>query len=235
MAALKRTAIINGTPFIGGVDIGNTSQLTVTHTYEEKSLLNYQGGGGNDDYFKRLTKVSISLAARNVSVATLESAFGGTATAIAAGSVTAETHTAGPQGTYISLNGLQNLTAPLTVTGAVEGTDYIRRRGGIITIVGGGIAEGDDVSFSYTSLSGQKIQALLYSALDRELVFDGVNERTQNPWKARFFNVSWAPSDSFEFIGDDFASFNISGEVLRDATRTGPGESQFYEVLVGDL
>jgi hypothetical protein len=153
--------------------------------------------------------------------------------------VASETHEAGAPGTYISLDHLQDLTAALTVkvggTTLVEGSDYTRRRGGIVTLAGGSIDEGDEVVFSYSKLSGQRIQALLYSALDRELVFDGQNERTLNPWKARFYNVSWAPADSFELIGDDFATFTITGEVLRDATRTGPGESQFYELLVGDL
>jgi hypothetical protein len=239
MASAKRTAIINGTPYIGGVDIGNTSQLQVAHTYEERTLANYQGGGGNDDSFKRLTGVAITLAARNVSIATLEAAFGGTATAETAGPVTAETHVAGKPGTYISLDHLQDLTAALTVTVSsatlVEGEDYTRRRGGIVILEGGDINEGDSVSFAYTQLSGQRIQALLYTALDRGLEFDGINERTGKPWKGRFFNVSWAPADNFDFIGDDFATFTITGEVLRDATRVGVGQSQFYEVLVGDL
>jgi hypothetical protein len=239
MASSKRTAIINGTPYIGGLDIGNTSQLSVAHSYEEKTLANYQGGGGNDDSFKRLTGVKITLAARNVSVATLEAAFGGTATAEVSGTVAAETHVAGLPGSYVSLDHLQDLSAALTIKVAsdtlVEGTDYIRRRGGIVILEGGDITAGDELDFSYTRLDGQRIQALLYTALDRALVFDGINERTGKPWKAHFFNVSWAPADSFEFIGDDFATFTISGEVLRDEARIGVGESQFYEVLVGDL
>jgi hypothetical protein len=239
MATSKRTAIINGTPFIGGIDIGNTSQLQVAHTYEEKTLANYQGGGGNDDSFKRLTGVKITLAARNVSVATLEAALGGTATAETAGSVASETHVAGAPGTFISLDHLQDLTATLTVkvgsTTLVEGTDYIRRRGGIVTVVGGDIDEDDEVDIAYTKLSGQRIQALLYTALDNGLVFDGINERTGKPWKANFYRVSWAPADNFDFIGDDFATFTITGEVLRDEARVGAGMSQFYDLLVGDL
>jgi hypothetical protein len=236
----KRTAIINGTPYIGGVDIGNTSQLTVNLTYEEKSLPNYQGGGGNDDSFKRLTSVNITLAARNVSVATLEAALGGTATAETALAVADEEHESKGAGLFVSFQSLQDLSEDLTVevgsNDAVEGTDYIRKRGGIIALAGGLLATaGTAFTVSYTRHKAQRIQALLYTALERDLQFDGTNERTNNPWFARFFKVSWAPSDGLELIGDDFATFTISGEVLRDESRVGVGESQFFELLVGDL
>ena len=71
--------------------------------------------------------------------------------------------------------------------------------------------------------------------MESDLKFDGINERTGNPWTARFFKVNWAPSDGLELIGDDFATFTITGEILRDESRVGVGDSQFFELLVGDL
>jgi hypothetical protein len=241
MAEIKKTAIINGTPYIGGLDIGNTSSLSVGQTYEEKSLPNYQGGGGNDDSFKRLTAVTITLAARNVSVATLEAALGGTATAEAAAPVADEEHTVVAPGQLVSFVSLQDLSQTLTVTDSagattyVEGTDYTRKRGGIIVLAGGAIDADDVIKVSYTRHKGQRIQALLRTANESNLEFDGINERTNKPWFARFFRVNWAPADTLELIGDDFATFTITGEVLRDETRVGVGESQFFELLVGDL
>lgn len=240
-AQVKRTAIIAGTPFIGGRDIGNTSQLQVALAYEEKSLPNYQGGGGNDDSFKRLTSCKVTLAARNVSIATMEAALGGTATAEAAAPVADEAHTVVGLGLLISLDSLQDLSQPLTVALAsggsalAEGTDYVRKRGGIIALEGGSLAPADEIEISYTRHKGQRVQALLRTALESDLQFDGINERTGNPWFGRFFRVNWAPADSFDLIGDDFATFTITGEVLRDETRVGVGESQFFELLIGDL
>jgi hypothetical protein len=237
---VKRTAIINGTPYIDGVDIGNTSQLTVNLSYEEKSLPNYQGGGGNDDSFKRLTSANLTLAARNVSIATLEAALGGTATAETAAAVADEEHESSGAGLLVAIDGLQDLGEDLEIVvgtdDAVEGTDYTRKRAGIIPLAGGLLATaGTAFTASYKRHKAQRFQALLYTAQEKGLLFDGVNERTGNPWRARFFRVNWAPADSLELIGDDFATFTITGDILRDETRTGVGDSQFFELLVGDL
>jgi hypothetical protein len=241
MAGIKRTAIINGTPYIGGVDIGNTSQLQVALSYEERSLPNYQGGGGNDDSFKRLTACTVTLAARNVSIATMEAALGGTATAETAGTVTGEAHDVIGANLLIDFNALQDLSQPLTVTETtgsttlVEGTDYTRKRAGIVLTEAGATAAGDAITVSYTRHRGQRVQALLRTALESDLKFDGINERTGNPWLGRFFRVNWSPADNLDLIGDDFATFTITGEVLRDESRAGVGESQFFELLIGDL
>jgi hypothetical protein len=213
----------------------------IAAAYEEKSLLNYQGGGGNDDSFKRLTAVTITLAARNVSVAVLEAALGASSTAEAAGAVTGEAHTVAGHDLLITLDHMQDLSQPLTVedsTGAttyVEGTDYIRKRGGIVPLASGALDADDSIKIDYTKHAGQRFQALLYTALEKDLYFDGINERTGAPWAAKFHRVNWSPTDSLELIGDDFAAFNITGEVLRDESIAGVGLSQFFRLDVGDL
>ncbi|MDR3322979.1 MAG: hypothetical protein LBS89_02110 [Zoogloeaceae bacterium] len=240
MSKLAPAAILNGTAYIAGFSLENSSKVTVSTSYEEKTLPNYQGGGGNDDSFKRLTACTIALDARNVSLKTLEVAFGGTGTAILATAITGEAHVAGEPGALIEIDSLQDMSASLVVEDSAsgvlaEGVDYIRKRGGIIPIEGGGITKGDDLTFDYTRNKGAILQALLRSAWEADLFFDGINERDGQPWIGKFFRVNWSPADNFELIGDDFATFSISGEVLRDETRTGVGESQFFEIRVGSL
>ncbi|GHU48555.1 hypothetical protein AGMMS50289_25290 [Betaproteobacteria bacterium] len=110
------------------------------------------------------------------------------------------------------------------------------RRGSIVALAGGLLAtKGTAFTVSYKRHKSQRVQALLYTALERNLEFDGVNERTGNLWFAKLFRVNCAPAESLSLIGDDFATFKITGEALRDETRAGVGESQFFELLTGDL
>jgi len=241
-----KTAIINGTPYVSlvgvnaGESLGNTSKLSVAIAVDKKELPNYQGGGGNDDAFERFKSGTISLSARHVSISVLEMALGGTATAVAAGAVAGEEHEVIEVGKLLSLDHMQDMSASLTVTpsagGAAleEGVDYIRKRAGIIPI-GGGIAAGTELSFAYTKHKHQRIQALLSTVTERGLLFDGINERTNKPWVARFHRVSFGVAKSLEFIGEDFASFDVEGEILAADHITETGKSRFYEVLVGDL
>lgn len=247
MATVKKTAIINGTPYVSpvgvnaGESLGNTSKLSVAIAVDKKELPNYQGGGGNDDAFERFKSGTISLSARHVSISVLEMALGGTATAVAAGAVADEEHEVIEVGKLLSLDHMQDMSASLTVTpsagGAAleEGVDYIRKRAGIIPIEGGGIAAGTELSFAYTKHKHQRIQALLSTVTERGLLFDGINERTNKPWVARFHRVSFGVAKSLEFIGEDFASFEVEGEILAADHVTETGKSRFYEVLVGDL
>lgn len=241
-----KTAIIAGTPHFAPVgvnsftDLGNTSKITVAHEVEKVTIPNYQGGGGNDDAFERLTAVKVTLSARRVSIPLLEIALGGTASAVVAGAVADEPHTVVALGTMIALDHMQDMDATLTVEPAVsgaafvEGVDYIRKRAGFVPIVGGGIAADDELVVSYTKAKHLRIQAMLSTSAERAFLFDGINERTGKPWASRYHRVAWGVAKSVELIGTEFASFDIEGEVLAWDGITAVGKSKFYEMLVGD-
>lgn len=242
-----KTAIINGTPFLSavgvkaGAPLGNTSKMTAAITTDRKELPNYQGGGGNDDVFEQFKSGTLSLSARHVSIATLELALGGTATTVPTGAVADEVQTVVALDVLIDLDTMQDMSASMTVkdstgtTTYVEGTDYIRKRAGLIPITGGTIAALDVLKISYTTLPHQRIQALVNLLQEKRVLFDGVNERSGKPWQGVFHRVKFGPAKSIEFIGQDFVSFDVEGEILKDDSITGVGLSQFYEVLVGDL
>lgn len=243
--ATKKSAIINGTPYMSPVGVnsgesfGNTSKLSVAVELEEKSLANYEGGGGNADKFTRIKSLKVSLSARQVSLAVMEISLGGKALSVAAGAVADEPHTVIELGKLIALDSMQDMSKTITVKkGAVtfvEGEDFTRVRAGIIPLDSGDMVVNDAITVSYTKSAHQRIQAALSANVEKALLFDGRNERTGAPWTARFFRVNWSPAKNIELIGEDYASFDIEGEVLKWDGITDPNKSQFYEMLIGDL
>jgi hypothetical protein len=242
-----KTAIINGTPYItplnvnSGESLGNTSKLSYSIETEKKELPNYQGGGGNDDAFEKFKSGRVALSVRHVSLSALSLALGATSATVTGAAVADEPHTVETLGQLVALDNPQDLAQSLTVTPAaggtafVEGTDYIRKRSGIIPLADGSMTADLDIEVSYTKLGGVVFQALVKMITETGLLFDGVNERSGKPWVAKFHRVAWGASKNFEFIGDDFASFDIEGEILAADFITGVGLSQFLELKVGDL
>lgn len=243
-----KSAILAGTPYISAVGVnageslGNTSKMTLAITTEKKEIANFQGGGGNDDSFEKFKSGTLSLSCRHVTLATLTKALGATAAAVAAGAIVDEAHTVVALDTLIALDHLQDMSIALTVendagtTTYTEGTHYIRKRAGIIPIAAsGGMTAADTIKISYSKSKHARFQGLVNLIQESRLLFDGINERSNQPWMAVFHRVKWSPAKSFEFIGEDFASFDIEGEILAYEGITTPGKSQFYELLVGDL
>lgn len=243
-----KTAIIKGTPYISDVGVnagkplGNTSKLTYAQTTDTKDLPDFQNpGGGLDDTMDRIKEATVTLSCRHVSIAVLTLALGGTAAAVAAGAVAAEPHTVVELDSLISLDHLQDMSIPLTVKDEaglvtyVEGTDYLRKRGGIIPITGGNIAAANVVKIGYTKAKHQRIQALVSLIQEKRMHFDGINERSNKPWAAIFHRIKFGPAKNIELIGDDFMSFDIEGKLLKDESVTDPAKSQYMELLVGDL
>lgn len=243
-----KTAIIKGTPYLSdvgvnaGVPLGNTSKLTYAVETETKDLPDFQNpGGGLDDSFTRFKAATVSLACRHISVKTLELALGGTASSVAAGAIVDEAKTVVSLDTLIALDHMQDMSIACIVKNSagavtyVEGTDYLRKRAGIIPITGGAIAAAATIKISYSKLKHQRIQALVNMIQENRLLFDGINERTNQPWSAILHRVKFGPAKNFEFIGDDFISFEIEGKLLAYDAITAVGKSQYMEMLVGAL
>ncbi|MFZ2269042.1 MAG: hypothetical protein WAV95_15815 [Azonexus sp.] len=247
MAAVQRTAIVQGTPYMhdvgvnAGDSLGNTSKLTVSANFEKIVIENFQGGGGNDDAFYLFKDGGLELECRHVSLSVLKIAMGADATAVPAGPVTGETHTVVALNKLIALDHLQDMDEVLVVskgaTTYVEGTHYTRANAGIIplTVTSGGITAADELTFDYTIHPHQVMQALVNSIVEKGLLFDGVNQRSRSPWRFDFHRVAWSPSDSIELISKEFMSFRLKGEILAWDGITDPAASKFYKALVGDL
>ena len=58
-------------------------------------------------------------------------------------------------------------------------------------------------------------------------MFDGVNENTGKRSVMDVYRWKPAPTSGLDLISDDFAEFDIEGEVLADSTK-GAGLSKFF-------
>lgn len=229
-------------PYAGNAamrSVGNCSSLNFSHETEKKELLDYtSAGGGKANSLERITGVTMSITAHDVTAANLAlGAFGSTAP-VASGVVTDESHTA-YQGGLVLFDNIPDTGASITIevgaTVMVEGTDYIVNGGGIYVITGGGIDDGDTVLCTYTKKAGNVIQALVNSAANYKLVFVGLNEAQSGKQVViEVHKFKPGAAQGIEMIGDDYAALELPGEALSDSAITGAGLSKFYTVKMAN-
>jgi hypothetical protein len=124
-------------------------------------------------------------------------------------------------------------TAVLTCQGKVTlvvDTDYTVSGSGILLDAAARITDGETFQIDYTKAAGSVIEALTSSAQEYELVFEGLNEaQSGKAVSVQAYRVKIGAAKNLGLITDDFASLEMSGRVLKDATKTGSGISQYFK------
>ncbi len=241
------TAILKGTLYLKKkgstqrLSTGNATKIALQQNIVEKSMVNTQTlGGGNHDAFKQPDSVKLSIQFRNLLVPVAEIAFGGTVTDITGGAVTDEAHADIVLDSLIVTAKRQDLALAMTVKkGAVvlvEGTDYQRKRAGIIPLSTGSLIAGDDITISYTALAVKRIDGLMSTATEYEGIFDGANERSGKPAFGTMYRLSFGPATNIELVseGGDYISFDCEAELLADDSKPA-NQSPFYHFEIGGI
>lgn len=224
-------------------EIGNCSALTLGVETETKSLRDFRSpGGGTYNQVDRITAVTLAMTAHDLSPENLALALYGTTEAVAGGAVSSEQAVA-YKGGYVVLEGNPSAVSSITPAGGgtayTAGTDYVLQHGAIYippgsTIVAPSSPTTPNIAVTYTDRKGNLVQALAAAAAELELVFLGLNEAdsgshvTVRAWRAKF-----GPASSVPLIGDDYASLEMTGALLADASKVG-GESQYFQTFVED-
>ncbi len=113
---------------------------------------------------------------------------------------------------------------------AVADTDFEVRKEGVF-ILDGGIPDGCPVKVSYSYAAYSAVEALTSGALIYELAFGGLNEADNNsPVVLDIYRLKVSAAKNLVFIGDDFASLEVTGKVLMDPTKSGAGVSKYFRV-----
>lgn len=234
--------ILKGTPYFQNVALGLSSKISYSVETEEKDLPDSENpGGGLADSFERISSIKLAFSFRKVSVKSLELAFGGTSTAVPSAAVTDEEHTVAALDQLIALDNPQDMSVALVVkneagtTTYIEGTDYIRKRVGIIPLTDGAITAAAVLSFSYTKAVHVVVQGLLNLTREGPVLLDCINERNNAIFVGAFHRVKMGVAKNVEWIGDDYVSFDVEGKCLKDETITDPAKSPYYEIKVGAL
>lgn len=230
-----------GSLYIDGVAVGNVTSLELSIDEEKKENKDYENaGGGNLDVVSRISAVSGTMRTTNISPENLAIAMRGTATARTGATVTDEAHNDITCGKLLKLDRIpdpaQSMTVKKGVTTLVENTDYTRVRAGIIPIDSTNLSDLDDITVSYTALADNLIQALVSSAAEYNLVFDGLNEAKSGASViVDAFKCKFSPAQAMPLIGDEFAELEMTFDVVKDTTKTGAGVSQYFTFEVAQV
>jgi len=219
--------------------VGNASALTLNITEEKKELLDFTAaGGGKANIVNRITAVELGMTLHDISPENLAVAAFGAASAVTAGGVTGEAHTA-YKGGLVRLDFIPDPAQTLTVTGSggtptyVDGTDYVRVNAGIEILDGGSITDGLAIEVDYTKKAGNVVEALTQSGQEFKLTFAGLNEaQSGKEVVVDIHRVKFSPLQSLGLIADEFAGLELAGEALSDAAQT--SGSKFFKVEMVD-
>lgn len=117
----------------------------------------------------------------------------------------------------------------------VVGTDYTATAGGITLADDVMLADGEALQVSYTKVAAKTIEALLSSSQEYELFFDGLNDAASGrAVLTHIYRVKLGATDGMDLIGDDYYAGTQTGKLLKDASKNGVSESQYFKATVVD-
>lgn len=217
------------------ISLGNCSELKFTPQEDVKSLADYtQPGGNKRNEVRRLSGVDISLTFHDFGSSQFAMGLRSNATAAVAGTATDEAAVAYAGG-YCKLTKIAKTITNVKSGGTTftVGTDYELRDGMLFIPTGSTItnpvAGASNVTVTYAYDAQEKVEALVSSSKQYELVFIGLNEaQSGKRVRVHAYKVSGGVLQELAVIGDDFGSGQISGALLPDTSKTGAGVSQFF-------
>jgi len=220
--------------------VGN-AEANITQEMTEITQPNYQSLGGSACKVTYPESVNLDLILHCNSPENLAIAFLGQASQLVGAAVEDELHPVNSIGELIPFLHAPDKSIPVVIESADglttydEGDDYVVTNAGIIIATGSSIpVAGANIRASYTYGANWRLDAQTISQKEFLVVLDGVNvgEGEEIPVVLKAWKVKFSPAETFALIsGEDFASLEISGEILRDDTvLTG---SKFFTVEWG--
>lgn len=228
------------------IEVGNCSAVNLAPQEDVKSLLNYtEPGGGTQNEVTRVTGVEFSYTFHDFSPDNLARALRAGSAAVTSGAVAGEEHAAYAGG-FIQLDKIPDTDATITVvdvaTGATTytaGTDYEVRPGGLFILEGttipAPVAGAANIEVTYTAKASTKLQGLVTSDKQYEIVFIGLNEaQSGKVSRVHCFRVNHGVMTQLALIGQEHGAGEVSGKLMLDTTRSGAGVSKYFTYELED-
>ncbi|MEO6518826.1 MAG: hypothetical protein ABIO17_07535 [Pseudoxanthomonas sp.] len=225
-------------PFI---EAGNCSALTFSPQVNGLELQNFTlPGGGLQNEVSRMSGVEMAYTFHDFSPDNIARGLRGTATDIVAGTATEEPVVAYKGG----FTPLAKIPAAITLVepagggvAYVAGTDYEFRNGGIFipatSTILNPIAGAANIDVTYTYALQTKVEALINSAKQYEVLFTGLNEaRSGKAVRIRAHKVSGGVLASFAAIGEEYGAGEVTGKLLLDGSKVGDTISKYFTVEI---
>ena len=212
--------------------VGNVSELAIKHNLDVQKQRDFtRAGGGTLIKVERIESIDCSMTWLTFTPENWALATAGTATTVAAGTVTDEV-VKGYVGALVPLAfSPATITSVTNAAGAVTydaGDDYVMTEGGISIPDGSSIVEAADLKVSYTYLEHTRIEGAMGTASELELLFEGLNEAdSDKPVLVNLWRTSVPSVEEIALIGTTLGEMKFAGELLKDSTK-GVGTSAFY-------
>jgi len=226
-------------------ELGNTSSAEMSFTVEEQELKDYRTcAGGNYASSIDISDGALALTLHDLSPDNFALAFYGSTTAIAEASATEEVHTV-PTTTdrMIKTDATIKTGGTITVTSATGGggtvytgggDDYTVHAGGIEYHLGGtgSLAGSETVYVNFTKRAVTQVESLMSASVTKYLQIDGLNcAQSGAPVVVRVWAFKPSPTDAFQLISEEFASFTLNGKLAADTSK-GSSVSQYFQADV---
>jgi hypothetical protein len=214
-------------------DVGNASVFQYSFSEEKKELKDFQDpAGGTDSTVTRINTIDGQIDLRDFKASNLALALWGTTSTLNTTAITGEAHVINASA-FIPTNRIINTTvAPVVKKGAtvVSTNDYTVSAGGITiaaTISTATVVDGDAITIDYTPKASVDIQALINSAPEVSIFFEGYNQVTGKASMRRIYKAKLGVAQNINEIGEDFGTLQVSLSIQKDTTVSGTGVSQF--------
>ena len=238
MSTVQENYIGSGIIYLNGRDVGNVTAASFSIEQEEKTKANRRGGGGNIASLTRISAVKLALTMDSFVNDNLAIALRGKVDVEASVAISAELVTAVAGGlcqtakmidTSQPFNVTDNADAPLA-----EGTDYEISAAGIIATDGGAITDGETIKVTYQSKAASALEAMVNSGEEFKFVLSGLNDHNGKESIVTAYRFKPSPTTGLELLGEEYAEFQIEGELLSDTTIVATGKSQFFRRVSAD-
>lgn len=238
MSTVQENYIGSGIIYLNGRDVGNVTAANFSIEQEEKNKANRRGGGGNIASLTRISAVKLSLTMDSFVNDNLAIALRGKVDIEASVSVSDELVTAIGGGLcqtekMIDTSDIYSVKDNSDVA-LVEGTDYEISAAGPIAIEGGNIADGDTIKVSYESKAASALEAMVNSGEEFKFVLNGLNDHNGKESIITAHRFKPSPTTGLDLLGEDYAEFQIEGELLADTSIVAAGKSQFFRRVSAD-
>lgn len=240
MPAANKSYIGKGIVYVANddgilVDRGNVTAFSYTAEEETISLPNFRNtSGGNYNSVSRLTAVNVSMTFSDFSADNYATGLRAGVTAVTSGVITDEAQTTPADVSkdfLLPTDNVIDITAAVTVTGYTEGTDFTKAGAGIVVLASGTIPASTALAITYTKKAVDSIQTFINAAIDRRVVFDGLNEaQSDAPTVIEIHKFKPGLAEEAQFLGTEFGEIVLPGEALLDASITGTGLSQYLQI-----
>ena len=225
------------------IDIGNCSALSFSPQTKVIELADHtQPGGGMRNSVERPTGVEMGVTFHDFAASNLAIFLRSNATAVAAGTVTAEEVVA-YKGGFTPLakvaSSITTVTNATSATTYVAGTDYEFMDGGIFIPTGSSItapvAGAANIKVTYTNAAQQVVQALTSAGKHYEVLFVGLNEaQSGKRVQVRAHKVAIGVLQQWGLIAESHGAGEVTSRLLSDTTK-GAGESAYFKAVLEDV